>query len=182
LPCFTKTLIGLHDEALSMSRHIVARYPDDAVTQFYCGQLAATMGAVDEALATLREVTTADTWGTLAALCRHGLAGQASDVQRLVGDGGLRDLALVDDQVCWFFAQALTAAGAHDDAIWWLRRGAERGFVNARFVREVDQMLAPLRGHRDMPGLLAYMEGRAEAIARAVDADQEAGPLRSLTP
>jgi TPR repeat protein len=125
-------------------------------------------------------VTAADLWGTLAALYRHGLAGQASEVQRLMRD--VRDLALVDDQLCWTLAQALTAVGAHDEAMWWLRRGAERGFVNARFVREVDRMLAPLRGHPDMPGLLAYMEGRAEAIARAVDADQGAGPLRSLTP
>jgi len=99
-----------------------------------------------------------------------------------VEDGGLRALALMDDQLSWLLAQALTAAGAHDDAMWWLRHGAERGFVNARFVREVDRMLAPLRGHPDMPDLLAYMEGRAEAIARAVDADQGAGPIRSLTP
>lgn len=65
--------------------------------------------------------------------------------------------------------------------MWWLRHGAERGFVNVRFVREVDRMLAPLRGHPDMPDLLAYMDGRAEAIARAVDADQETGPLRSVS-
>jgi hypothetical protein len=54
--------------------------------------------------------------------------------------------------------------------------------VNGRFVREVDQMLAPLRGHPDMPDLLAYMDARAEAIARAADADHTAGPLRSPTP
>ena len=182
LPCFSKTFMGLHDEALPMSRQVLARHPDDTLTRFWCGQLAATMGAVDEASVTLREVTAADMWGTLAALYRHGLAGQASDVQRLVQDGSLRDLALVDDQFGWLLAQALTAVGAHDEAMWWLRHGAERGFVNARFVREVDRMLAPLRGHPDMPGLLAYMEGRAEAIAGAADADQGAGPLRSLTP
>ncbi|MGH9255187.1 MAG: hypothetical protein ACRD3C_11535 [Vicinamibacterales bacterium] len=66
--------------------------------------------------------------------------------------------------------------------MWWLRHGAERGFVNARFVREVDQMLAPLRGHPDMPALLAYMEGCAEAVARAATDDQGARGLRSLTP
>lgn len=47
-----------------------------------------------------------------------------------------------------------------------LRHSAERGFVNARFVREFDQALAPLRDHPDMPGLLAYMDARAMAIAR----------------
>jgi len=54
---------------------------------------------------------------------------------------------------------------------------AWRSSVNGRFVREVDQMLAPLRSHPDMPDLLAYMEARAAAIARAVDADQGAAPL-----
>jgi TPR repeat protein len=174
--------MGLHDEALPTSRYVPARHPDDAVPRFFCGQPAATMGAADEAAATLREVTAADTLGRLAALYCHGLAGQASDVQRLVRDDAVRGLALVDDYFGWLLAQALTAVGAHDEAMWWLRRGAERGFVNARFVREVDRMLAPLRGHPDMPDLLAYMDGRAETVARAMDADQGVGPLRSLTP
>ena len=176
MPCFSKTFMGLHDEALSITRRVAARHPDDLVTRFWCGQLAATIGMVDEAAATLRQVTLTDMWGTLAALYRHGLAGEAGDVHRLVGDNGIRDLGLVDDQFGWLLAQALTAVGAHDEAMWWLRHGAERGFVNSRFVREVDQMLAPLRGHPDMPGLLAYMDARAAAIARAVDADQKAAP------
>ena len=182
LPCFTKTFMGLHDEALPMSRHVVARHQDDAVTRFWCGQLAATMGAADEASATLKQVTATDLWGTVAALYRHGLAGQASDVQRLVRDAAVRDVALVDDTLSWVLAQALSAVGAHDEAMWWLRRGADRGFVNARFVREVDHMLPPLRVHPDMPGLLAYMDARTEAIARAVEADPGVRTLRSLTP
>jgi hypothetical protein len=56
--------------------------------------------------------------------------------------------------------------------MWWLRHSAERGFVNARFVREFDHMLAPLRSHPDMPDLLTYMEARANAIARAMDAEE----------
>ena len=182
LPCWAKTFMGLRNEALPMTRQVAARYPDDAVTRFWCGQFAATMGADDEASAILREVTATDLWGTVAVLYCHALAGRAGDVQRLVRDDAVRGLGLVDDQFAWLLAQALTAVGAHDEAIWWLRHGAERGFVNGRFVREVDQMLAPLRGHPDMPDLLAYMDARAAAIARAVDADPGVAPLRSLTP
>ena len=182
LPCWAKTVAGLHDQALLIIRQGLARHPDDAVAQFWCGQLAATMGAVDEAAAALRAVTADDVWGTLAALYRHALAGRADDVQRVLGDDALRGLGLVDDQLCWLFAQVLTAVGALDEAMWWLRHGAERGFVNARFVREVNQMLAPLRGHPDMPNLLAYMSGRAEEIARAVDADLGKGLLLSRNP
>jgi hypothetical protein len=112
----------------------------------------------------------------------HALAGEATGVHRLIRDGSLREIALVDDQLCWSVAQVLTAVGAHDEAMWWLRHGAERGFVNSRFVREVDQMLSPLRGHPDMPDLLGYMDARAAAIARAADANQGAAPLRSLAP
>ena len=47
-----------------------------------------------------------------------------------------------------------------------LRHAAERGFVNARFVSEIDQLLAPLRTHREFPALVAFMERRATEIAR----------------
>jgi eukaryotic-like serine/threonine-protein kinase len=180
LPAFSQTFMGLHSEALAMIRHVIDRYPDDSATQFFCGQLAASLGAVDEAILALRKVSAAETWGVLASLLLQGLAGGSAEVQRLVRELG--GLALVDDQVGWLVAQALTSVGAHDEAMWWLRHSAERGFVNGRFVREVDHMLAPLRCHPDMPGLLTDMGARAEAIARAAGAEEGLGPLRSLTP
>jgi hypothetical protein len=174
LPGFCKVFLGLHEEALRMCRDLAARHRDDVVTQFFCGQLAATMGADDDALSILGHVSGPDLWGTLGALLCHAIEHRASDVVRIVRDDSIRQLALFDDQLGWTVAQALAAAGALDEAMWWLRHSAERGFVSARFVRDFDRMLAPLRSHPEMPGLLGYMSARAAAIAEGADPDNGA--------
>ena len=143
----------------------MARAPDDGIRRFFHASYLLTAGHFDEARAHIAPDAMDGALRTVAELQRVASGSDAEAVRALTHGAAIRGYAERDDQGAWQVAQGLALAGAHDDAMQWLRLAAERGFVNARFVREIDETLPPLRAHADMPALLAFMEGRAAEIA-----------------
>ena len=162
---FPFVFAGRAASGLSLSRSAVERDPHDSVTRFFHGVFCAVSGELGEAKAHL-DVVKDSAWGMLAELYRRAWAGDVQGLHRQLAEPYLVLHTDIDEQNAWFAAQALTIAGEHDEAMRRLRHAAERGFVNARFVSEIDQLLAPLRTHQDFPALVAFMERRATEIAR----------------
>jgi TolB-like protein len=162
---FSLLFSGAVDEAAAVGVRMLQDAPDHHVVRFLVGSFLASGGRAAEAALVLGPCAPEGVYGTLAELLRRALAGDVAGVDALVADDALRAAAARDDQYCWSLAQALALVGRHDAAMEWLRRAAERSFVNARFFGEVDATLAPLRGRPDFQALLGDMRRRAAEIA-----------------
>lgn len=146
---------------------VVRRAPRDDMVRLLLGVAQATTGNWTAAVLALRDCAPDGVYGSLAELLRRSLAGDRDGVATLAADAALCRAARRDDQFGWTIAQALAHVGFLDESLGWLQRGAERTFVNVRFVGEVDRMLVPLRAHPEFATLLAHMRRRAAAIAAA---------------
>ena len=51
-----------------------------------------------------------------------------------------------DFQYSWWVACAYVMLGDTDEALDWLENAIDLGFLNARYLGEIDPVLAPLRG------------------------------------
>jgi TolB-like protein/tRNA A-37 threonylcarbamoyl transferase component Bud32/Tfp pilus assembly protein PilF len=162
---FPLVFSGRGDAGLRISRSAVERDPHDAVTRYFHAVFCAACGELDEARSHFDAVKDS-AWGTLAEMYRRAWGGDREGLFRLLDEPYLALHTEIDRESSWFAAQALTIVGEHDAAMRRLRHAAKRGFVNTRFVSTMDRLLAPLRTHPEFPELLAYMDRRAEEIAR----------------
>ena len=163
---FPLVFLGRSDEALRLTRKALARDPRDGVTRFFHAVFCATCGEMDEARESFAAVKEAPR-GKLAEPFRLALAGDREGVLRALEDPFHAVHGELDEQHGWNLAQILSLVGQYDAAIGWLRHAADRGFVNARLVSEIDRTLVPLRSHPDFLAVVAYMERRAAEIAQA---------------
>jgi len=69
--------------------------------------------------------------------------------------------------VSWMAAAASASVGETDEALYWLSRAIEMGFINHRFFAEHDPFLATLRGD---PRFEELME-RAREKQREIEAE-----------
>jgi hypothetical protein len=161
--------LGRAEEALPLVERAIEREPRDHVTRFFLAAFMATSGRFDQARHHFSQIDVDSTgyFGLLARAYLHSLTGDRGGLRDTVTNPALVEYAQVDDQFCWNLSQALAHAGDQQGAFSWLRRGAERGFVNAPSVAHVDQMLVGVRGHPALNELLGFMEQRAAEIARA---------------
>ena len=130
--------------------------------------MAAASGFFDQARQQVSRCDVAESgiWTSFAHTYLLSLDGNREGTIHAAADPRLVEYARRDDQACWYLAQALAHAGDHTGALTWLRRGAERSFVNSRLVGQVDHMLAGLRGEPEFAELLRHMEQRATKIVR----------------
>ena len=70
-------------------------------------------------------------------------------------------------ELTWMVAAASATVGDLDEALYWLSRAIEMGFINHRFFAEHDPFLAKLRGD---PRFEALME-RAREKQREIEAE-----------
>ena len=72
-----------------------------------------------------------------------------------------------DFQYSWWVACAYAMLGDADSALDWLENAIELGFLNHRYLGEIDPILAPLRGDPRFQALMARArEKQAELEAR----------------
>jgi serine/threonine-protein kinase len=152
--------------ALDMSRAVIRRFPGQETPLFMHALMASAIGERKEAVEALGAVPGEGVFALFARALRHALLGENEEALAILSLPHVREAALVDDENCWIVARAYATIGSMDEAMWWLDRAAHRGWVDARFVSEIDQMLIPLRDHPGMPALLDFMRRRSAEIAR----------------
>jgi eukaryotic-like serine/threonine-protein kinase len=82
---------------------------------------------------------------TLTHVFRHAMLGEAAEADALTDDAWAAKL-WGDFQYTHVMAQAQAVLGRSDEALRWLARSADRGFIDAPFLAEVDPLLERLRG------------------------------------
>jgi hypothetical protein len=73
------------------------------------------------------------------------MLGQAAEADALTNDAWAAKI-WSDFQYTHVMAQAQAVLGRRDEALRWLERAKDRGFLDAPFLEEVDPLLERLRG------------------------------------
>ncbi|MBE0594240.1 MAG: hypothetical protein IH616_17760 [Gemmatimonadales bacterium] len=125
-------------------------------------------GRSDEATAPLDRAAAAGAGiFSATATCLGAMVSGDREAMRVVlADPGTREALAMATELTWMAAAASATVGDVDEALYWLSRAIEMGFINHRFFAEHDPFLATLRGD---PRFEALME-RARAKQREIEA------------
>jgi hypothetical protein len=93
-------------------------------------------------------------------------SGDGDAVRAVLADKGTREALGTDTELTWMLAAASATVGDLDEALYWLSRSIEMGFINRCFFAEVDPFLASVRGDPRFEELMR----RARAKQREIEA------------
>lgn len=140
--------------------------PANPMIRFLHGQALALAGdrtSATEVFAVLYEEMPETFFGGLARLYERALAGDAEGVGEAAGEE-LRAAAAVDPFYAWNVAEAFALIGDRAEAVAWLERAAERGFINYPLLAEHDPLLADLRADPAFCALMQRVDARWKAF------------------
>ena len=104
---------------------------------------------------------------TLTHIFRHAMLGEAAEADALTNDAWAAKI-WSDFQYTHVMAQAQAALGRSDEALRWLTRATERGFLDAPFLADIDPLLEPLHGHAGYVELMRRVRDSWEKFEEAV--------------
>ena len=142
---------------------------DNPAANLWLGVCLIYAGRSDEAAALLDRAAAAGA-GTFSATatCLGAMVSEDREAMRAVlADPGTREALFMDTELTWMVAAASATVGDLDEALYWLSRAIEMGFINHRFFAEVDPFLSKLRGE---PRFESLME-RARAKQSEIEAE-----------
>jgi serine/threonine protein kinase/Tfp pilus assembly protein PilF len=167
---FAHWLEGRLPAALDVLKAASKADPGDSILETTRVILLIQMGRRDEALA-LAEQAERDERLTIvhrmALLWRYALAGDRETALSWMTPEALRTCRQ-DLQYSWWVACAYVMLGDVDSALDWLGNAIDVGFLNYRYLGEIDPILAPLRGDPRFQALMAR--------ARTMQTELEARP------
>ncbi len=130
------------------------------------GQALALAGDRDEAskvFAALHDEMPDNFFGRLARLYERALAGDAAGVREAAVED-LRAAAAADPFYAWNVAEAFALVGDREEAVAWLGRASERGFLNHPLLSELDPLLEGVRSDPAFVALMQRIEVRWKAF------------------
>ena len=167
--CMADLFDGNFDSALAkvVGMHTVSG--DNPVADLWLGVCLVYAGRSDEAAAPLDRAAAAGVgiFSATATCVGAMVSGDREAVRAVLADPGTRDALAMATELTWMAAAAAATVGDLDEALYWLSRAIEMGFINHRFFAEVDPFLAKLRGD---PRFDELME-RARAKQREIEAE-----------
>ena len=144
---FSRWLDGHFEAALGVLQQSCKVDPSHPILEMAAVHLLIPMGRHEEAIALAgraekeRRLTIFD---RTALLWRYALVGDREKALSWLSQGAL-ETCRRDFQYSWWVACAYVMLGDAESALDWLENAIEHGFVNHRFLAEIDPMLAPLR-------------------------------------
>ena len=167
--CLADLCDGNFDAALAkmVGMHTVSG--DNPVADLWLGVCLLYAGRSDEAVAPLDRAAAAGIgiFSATATCVGAMVSGDREAVRVVLADPGTREALEMTTELSWLAAAASATVGDVDEALYWLSRAIEMGFINRRFFAEVDPFLANLRGD---PRFEALME-RAREKQREIEAE-----------
>lgn len=142
---------------------------DNPAANLWLGVCLIYTGRSDEAAAPLDQAAAAGagTFSATATCLGAMVSGDREAMRAVLADPGTREALEMDTELTWMTAAASATVGDLDEALYWLSRAIEMGFINHRFFAEFDPFLAKLRAD---PRFESLME-RARAKQREIEAE-----------
>jgi tetratricopeptide (TPR) repeat protein len=145
--------------------------PDHPGAPLVLAQVVASMGETDRAIGLIAQGShdpASHPLATLAHIFMHALRGDAAAADALATSEWASAI-WSDFQYTWIMAQAQAILGRPDEALRWLTRATERGFIHHPFLSEGDPLLAGLHGHPRFVALMDQVRERWERFEAAVE-------------
>jgi adenylate cyclase len=147
--CLADLCEGDFDSALAkmVGMHTVGG--DNPAADLWLGVLLLYAGRPDEAATPLDRAAAAGagTFSATATFLAAMVRGDREAMRAVLADPGTREALEIDNEFSWQIAAAFASDGDTDEALYWLSRAIEMGFINHRLFAEVDPFLAKLRGN-----------------------------------
>jgi serine/threonine-protein kinase len=167
--CLADLCDGNFDSALAkvVGMHTVSA--DNPVADLWLGVCLLYAGRSDEAAAPLDRAAAAGVgiFSATATCLEAMVSGDREAVRAVLADPETREALEMATELTWIVAAASATVGDLDEALYWLSRAIDMGFINHRFFAEVDPFLAKLRGD---PRFEELME-RAREKQREIEAE-----------
>ncbi|PWB71669.1 MAG: hypothetical protein C3F15_12465, partial [Holophagae bacterium] len=151
---------GRFEAALAVLEHAGSINPNDPSTKLVRAigvPLLFYLGRDDEAAALVESVEKDEPptiFGHLSVLWRCAFSGDRKKISTLLTSEVLKTCRR-DFEYSWDLACVYAKLGDADSALAWLENAVELGFLNHRFLAEIDPVLAPLRGDPRFEALMA---------------------------
>lgn len=162
-------LEGRFEAALGVLEQSCKADPAGPALDLNAVQLLIPMGRHQEALALAERAERDDRltiFHRLASLWRYAFVGDREKALSWIPQEAL-ETCRRDFAYSWWVACAYMMLGDADRALDWLENAVEHGFLNHRYLGEIDPILAPLRGDPRFQALIARArEQQAELEAR----------------
>ncbi len=141
---------------------------DNPAANVFLGQCLIYAGRPQEAVPLFDRVAAAGAgvFSASRAFLRAMAKGDGEAVRAALAEPATREAVGIDKEVSWMAAAAAASVGETDEALYWLSRTIEMGFINHRLFAEFDPFLATLRGD---PRFEELME-RARSKQREIEA------------
>jgi hypothetical protein len=159
---------GNFDAALAKMFGMHTISGDNPVAELWLGVSLLYAGRTAEAAAPLDRSAAAGAgiFSATAACVGAMLSGDRKAMLAVLADPATREALEMTTELTWTVAAASAGVGETDEALHWLSRAIDMGFINHRFFAEVDPFLAKLRGD---PRFEELME-RAREKRREIEA------------
>jgi tetratricopeptide (TPR) repeat protein len=106
----------------------------------------------------------AGVFSAAAAFLGAMATGDREVVRTVLTEQATREAVEIDKEMSWMAAAASASIGDHDEAVFWLSRAIEMGFINHRFFAEVDPFLTTLRGDPRFEELMDLVRAKQREI------------------
>jgi serine/threonine-protein kinase len=97
------------------------------------------------------------------------VTGDREAIRAVLADPRTSDALKRTTELSWLVAAASASVGDADEALYWLSRAIDMGFINHRFFAEVDPLLAKLRGDSRFEQLME----QAREKQREIEAEEK---------
>lgn len=145
--------------ALELSEH-------GSPARTYVGFLLAMLGGREEAVWILDEVATAlrsSPYGSLSAFLARALQGDADAAVRQITTL-LEESACWVEYLAWMLADGHALIGHREEALRWLRRSVDQGFINYPILSTLDPLLESIRGDAEYQVLMQQVQRRWQSF------------------
>ena len=135
-------------------------------TRTYIASILGTLGLKDEAISVLMQVSAAlggSPYGSISGFLARAMQGDADGAVGYVTPL-LEQSAHWVEYLAWMLAEGYALIGRRDDALRWLRKSVDQGFINYPFLAERDPYLVSLRGDPEFKELLEQVLRRWQAF------------------
>jgi TolB-like protein/Tfp pilus assembly protein PilF len=167
--CIADLFDGRFDSALTKAEAMHTISGDNPAANAWLAVCLLYAGRSSEAAPIFDRVAAAGAgvFSASAAFLGAMVKGDREAVRTVLAEPATREAVEIDKEVSWMAAAASASVGDPDEALYWLSRTIEMGFINHRLFAEFDPFLAKLRGD---PRFEALME-RARAKQREIETE-----------
>lgn len=156
VPGLLSLMAGEFADALPSFDDAIRLDPANAMLLFLRGQALALGGKTAEAVAqfdALERLCGDHYFCQLGGVFAAALRGDAIEAERRITPG-FEEITAADPHYPWTLAESYSLLGKQDQALAWLQKAVDKGFLNYPMIGRWDPLLAGVRGHEGFGDLL----------------------------